>query len=391
MNKPSPEPPTEYKCHVCASAALDSVHGFERFQRVSSDCRPWRRDGQLSVCSACGCVQKMTDSHWRSEVEQIYQAYSLYHQSRGAEQVVFQAGSGMPESRSRRLLRRLFTEVPLAEEGALLDVGCGNGELLRTFGTMAPRWSLVGTELDDRHRSTVEGIEGVRAFHTLSPDQVPGQFELITMVHVLEHVPEPRDFLKILADRLTPDGVIVAQVPDYGQNPFDLLVADHCTHFTLATIDALVRRAGYDVLHVADDWIPKELTIVATRSDSPAFDPTRLRNDDSSAHTAKSLDWLNSVISSARNIAKNGHFGLFGTASPATWLSSELPDQVAFFVDEDPNRSGETHECRPIYRPDAAPPGSRVFMALPPATADAIRRRLAIRDVEFLLPPQFPK
>ena len=341
------------------------------------------------MCSACGCVQKVTHSRWRSEVEEIYEAYSLYHQSKGAEQVVFEEGSGIPEARSRRLLGRLFAEVHLPEEGALLDVGCGNGELLRTFSEMVPRWSLVGTELDDRHRSAVEGIRGVQGFFARAPDQVPGEFGLITMVHVLEHVPEPREFLQRLGDRLTRDGVIMAQVPNYGQNPFDLLVADHCTHFTLATIEALLRGAGYEVICVANDWIPKELTIVARRSGSPALVPVWPRNDDASAHVAKSLDWLNSVMSSARHVAKNGRFGLFGTASPATWLSSELQDQVAFFVDEDPNRAGETHEGHPIYRPDRAPSGSRVFMVLPPAFAEAIRRRLAIRGVEFLLPPQF--
>jgi SAM-dependent methyltransferase len=332
----------------------------------------------------------VTHSRWLSEVEEIYEAYSLYHQSKGAEQVVFEEGSGIPESRSRRMLRRLFAEVPLPEEGALLDVGCGNGELLRTFSEMVPRWSLIGTELDDRHRSTVESIEGVSALHTRSPDQIPGEFELITMVHVLEHVPEPRGFLHSLSSKLTQDGVIVAQVPNYGQNPFDLLVADHCTHFTLATLEALMRGAGYEVICVANDWIPKELTIVVRRSGSPTLDPVWPRNDDSSAHVTRSLDWLNSVMSSARHVAKNGLFGLFGTASPATWLSSELQDLVAFFVDEDPNRSGGTHEGHPIYRPDRAPSGSRVFMVLPHALAESIRRRLSIRGVEFLLPPQFP-
>ena len=67
------------RCHVCASPAIDMVPGYELFRRVTSDCKPWPRGGRLCVCRTCGCVQKVMDPAWQSEVETIYEAYSIYH------------------------------------------------------------------------------------------------------------------------------------------------------------------------------------------------------------------------------------------------------------------------------------------------------------------------
>ena len=160
----SPLSASGVRCHVCAGSAVDMVPGYEVFRRVTSDCRPWLRGGRLCVCQACGCVQKVTDHVWQSEVERIYEAYSVYHQSDGAEQSVFEEDSGRASSRSARLLERLNSHVQLPETGRLLDIGCGNGALLRAFGRFAPLWSLVGTELNGKYRPIVESFDGVKRY-----------------------------------------------------------------------------------------------------------------------------------------------------------------------------------------------------------------------------------
>ncbi len=54
-----------------------------------------------------------------------------------------------------------------------------------------PPWTLAGNEISDRDRRTIFAIPGVEAMHAGPIDSVPGRFELVTMVHVLEHVTVP--------------------------------------------------------------------------------------------------------------------------------------------------------------------------------------------------------
>lgn len=377
-------------CHLCGHPSLQEIGSYPNFSRVTSDSKPWPKGGRLFICSSCGGVQKIVDSDWESEVGRIYDSYSIYHQSAGTEQSVFDQSSGVGSSRSAHLLERLRSQGDLPDSGRLLDVGCGNGAFLSTFGAALPHWSLHGTELSAKYRKEIETIAGPGSLHVGGPTEVPGRFDLITLVHVLEHIPNPRRLLVELWEKLSVGGLLVIQVPGFMRNPFDLLIADHITHFNKTTILQPVRAAGYDVVIVTETWIHKELSVVArkgsgrTSSDNPLLEPalqpllTRLR-------------WLSAVVEAAAKLSASSGVGLFGTSIAATWLFTELAGRVDFFVDEDPNRAGRRYMKRPVYLPSEVPAGSQVFVALPSGFGEPVKARLETHSVRYrlVLPPVF--
>src|SRR5271154_1404276 len=247
--KPSPTP-----CHLCSSAALELVDCYETFARVTSDCKPWPRGGRLGICGTCGCVQAVADACWREEASRIYRDYTIWHQSGGSEQSVFD-GRGQAESRSWRILERLRREIALPSRGRLLDIGCGNGSLLSTANQLLPEWTLAGTEFDDKYRTRIESIPNVEGLYTGPLQEVPGRFDLVTLSHVFEHLTEPVTLLRLLPAMLKPEGYLLIQVPNYRENPFELTVADHCTHFCRSSLGKLVSGAGYAVQVLATDWV----------------------------------------------------------------------------------------------------------------------------------------
>jgi len=380
------------RCHVCAGSSIDPVAGYEAFHRVTSDCKPWPAGGRLCVCRTCGCIQKVIDQAWRSEVAQIYDNYTIYYQSGGVEQAVFDQNSGQAVRRSNRVLQHLQANAELPKHGRLLDVGCGNGALLRAFSSLIPGWSLVGTELSDKYRLAVEAIPGVEAFYACPPGEIPGSFDLIIVMHALEHIPAPADFLVQLRGKLAAGGLLIVEVPDHLQNPFDLLIADHSTHFTAATIAALIESAGYRLDAMATDWMPKELTALARRGEGRSTQSLPGASMPGIVSAPRSLAWLRSVIAAAREVATAGNFGLFGSSIAATWLASELGEAVDFFVDEDPSRLGKTHMGKPIYHPRDVPAQSHVFITLPaPLARDvALRLEKSHPACTYHLPPAFP-
>lgn len=377
------------KCHLCGGDKVSVFPSYRAFHRVTSDCKPWPAGGELGVCVSCGTAQAIISPQWEAEARAIYDAYTIYHQSGGAEQSVFDAATGAAMTRSTKLVRRLKKDISFADQGRLLDIGCGNGATLRAFSEVAPGWSLAGLEVNDRYKEVVESIPGVEALYTGTIAGIPGEFQAITLIHALEHIPQPAPFLKELWNKLTADGMLVVQVPDCRQNPFMFTVADHSTHFFKSTLCNLIASSGYDIVVAADNWIAKELTVVARKSNQrPALQETIDAGREVAEIDAR-VKWLENLGSEVRRLAAQEPIGIFGTSIAATWMDQELSGKTAFFVDEDPNRLGELFMGRKILPPSQAPSGSQIVLALPPQMADQVRVRLDRQSpaVRWYVPP----
>ena len=195
------------------------------------------------------------------------------------------------------------------------------------------------------------------------------------MVQVLEHVPDPRAFLIMLRQILTDRGVLVINIPDAEANPFDLLIVDHCSHFTLAHLNALAVSAGYEVAYGASDLLPRELVLIAR--------PTRTPRD--AAWPASKIDvsgyarWLAGVEQTARALSSAGPMALFGASNAGTWLGGALTGWNGVFVDEDKNCIGNELLGHRIVSPEQVPAGTTVFVPLVEALARKIAGRLSVK------------
>jgi 2-polyprenyl-3-methyl-5-hydroxy-6-metoxy-1,4-benzoquinol methylase len=376
----------EAACGICGSGTLEEMGDYRVLRRVTSDCRPWPAGGRIGVCRACGGVQKPADEAFLAEIDEIYTSYTIYHQAAGAEQAVFEQASGLPASRSVKLLDTFRRHADLKPTGRMLDVGCGNGATIRAFGQVAPGWTKAGTEFDAKYRSEVESVANTEPLYVGPVDEVPGTFDVITMIHVLEHIVDPVAVLTTLRAKLAPGGLLLIEVPHHPANAFELLIADHRSHFTADSLVRALAAAGYEIVSVAEDWIPKELSVVARAAATPRPAPPPGDALAARERIAGSLAWLRHTADRLRDLGAAGPVGLFGTSIAGTWLAAEAGDAIAFFVDEDPNRAGRTYLGRPVHAPADVPAGSRVFVGLPPAVAAGITRRLARPGVTFLLP-----
>jgi SAM-dependent methyltransferase len=379
-------------CHSCQSARLELAAGFEALHRVTSDCKPWPPGGLLAWCRECGLVQTVTNQAWHDEIAAIYTGYTIYHQSGGSEQPVFASGGGIGVARSEAIIRALRSQVEIPSSGRLLDFGCGNGAFLRSWSRVVNGWRLCGSEVSNKYQREIESIEGIEALYTTPLTEIPGTFDLISLIHVLEHIPNPRSFLAQLRAKLNPGGMLLVEVPDCSQNPFMLAVADHCSHFSPRMLASLFGNRDWTVLHADSAWIPKEITLVAqVRNAGGAMHPssvaTAVSTEDSQGvfNHWKTLD---NVSRQFLNLDRPGGRGIFGTSIAATWLDAQTQQAAAFFVDEDPLRIGKTHLGRPVVSPATVPAGAGVFLALPPVVAHPILDRLLQRypQLDLVLP-----
>lgn len=362
-------------CHICVTGDVRELPQYALLARVTSDFKSWPAGGRLGVCAYCGSVQKFVDEQWKSEIASIYADYTIYFQAGGAEQAVFLGDTAQPVTRSEWLVQQVIAHASLPATGRLLDIGCGNGALLRAFSRAMPGWTLAGTELSDATRAMVERVPRVEALYTGPLQETPGQFDMISLVHVLEHISHPLELLAAVAGKLKPGGILFIEIPDAERNPFDLLIADHVSHFTPATVTALLEAAGYSIAKLSQSWVVKEISAVATYAGNHAghvVQPSR--------GATAGLDWLLAASAAARRAraeAAGRPFGLFGSSIAATWLANEVECGMEFFVDEDPSRQGQQFMGRSILGPSQVPSGSVVFVGVGGGMAEHVARRLS--------------
>jgi len=100
-------------------------------------------------------------------------------------------------------------EVP--GKGKILDLGAGTGEFLAQVKKVG--WQIFGVEPNEgaRNLAAEKGVDLLEDSASF-PDQ---HFDVITMWHVLEHVPDLEKQIKELGRLLKPDGLLVIAVPNF--------------------------------------------------------------------------------------------------------------------------------------------------------------------------------
>jgi SAM-dependent methyltransferase len=121
----------------------------------------------------------------------------------------------------------LFERLLPAGRRRLLDVGSGPGYFL--LHGQQRGWSVRGIEPSAQAaaHSRGLGLEIVNAFLDDDTAETLGTYDVVNLNEVLEHVPDPRDALRLAFGRLEPGGLISLMVPnDY--SPFQAALRDAC-------------------------------------------------------------------------------------------------------------------------------------------------------------------
>ena len=372
-------------CIYCGSDRLKENAAYVGLNRIASDCKPWPPGGRFAICQECGYPQTIVTPAWHEDIRSIYKNYSVYFQSHGQEQSVYDADTGEPILRSDHLLRKLMDAVTLPDKGRLLDIGCANGNFLRAFAKAVPGWSLSGVEWDDKYLAQVQAVPGFEKLYTDGLDGIPGTYDVISLLHCFEHIPDPGPMLRSISGLLAPGGLLFIDVPDCSTNPFVLVVADHSSHYSVDSLRELVAREGFEILCATTGWLAKEVSVLARKSGA---EPEKLHLDPAYGdQLERHIHWLSVVTRHAQSFADNGGVAIFGTSIAATWLWAELKGNVKFFVDEDPNRIGLQHYGLPIFSPQDAPKNVPIYLALPPVVAKQVKPRLGAVLSNLVAPP----
>lgn len=97
-----------------------------------------------------------------------------------------------------------------------LDVGCGAGLLAEPLARLGAAVTGVDASAEvievAREHARRMGLE--IDYRAAAVEEVEGQFDLVTALEVIEHVAEPAAFVRSLAERLAPGGLLILSTPN---------------------------------------------------------------------------------------------------------------------------------------------------------------------------------
>lgn len=136
--------------------------------------------------------------------------------------------------------------------GKILDVGCGAGALLHRMRELG--WDANGIEIDPGAAQAARRLGLDVRTGTLKNASFPdNHFDLVTAVHVLEHVHRPVEFLNELWRVLKPGGLLFVEVPNalsfnyrvFRSEWFHLDAPRHLCSYSPRPLRYLLRSTGF--------------------------------------------------------------------------------------------------------------------------------------------------
>ncbi len=213
--------------------------------------------GHYSSCTSCASLyQRPVPSG--EELAAFYPAD--YHSMVG----------GGPIDRVRDDIRLRRLDRLGGPDGPVLDYGCGDGDFLLRAAERWPERDYWGFEIASQTgtRTLADTVTVVRGDHADLMATLP-PCRLVTMNHVIEHLPDPRAVLADLREKLVPGGVLEGQTPAAGSLEHRVFGTSwsgyhsprHTVVFTPEGLATLLERAGFVDVEVKGAFNPAAVAV----------------------------------------------------------------------------------------------------------------------------------
>lgn len=208
---------------------------------------------QIVECTTCGFA--FTNPRPADEdLGKYYESDEYISHSNTSKGIVSRLYQLVRKHTLKRKLRLVNSENNI---GTLLDIGCGTGEFLNTVKQGG--WKTIGIEPSASARKQCEDnykldVREEKDLNNLAPQS----FDVITMWHVMEHVPYLCARVNKLKELLKADGVLIIAVPNrnsydakfYGEHWAAYDLPRHLWHFRPQDMRKLLEKVGFEVTKI---------------------------------------------------------------------------------------------------------------------------------------------
>lgn len=220
---------------------------------------PGDEEIRVYACGTCG-LGYSDDGVTQAALDAYYAAMGKYGDLgvyAGGDHGGLETEAPWELARARTLADFIATNAP--RDARVMDLGCATGTLMALLGErgftaltgIEPLPSAVQIARDARGLDVAVG-----SITTIGGD---GNYDVVVLSHVLEHVLEIREALDLIHHSLAPGGLLVVEVPDshrfhrYVHIPYQDFNTEHINHFSPSILSALIESAGFECVALQED------------------------------------------------------------------------------------------------------------------------------------------
>jgi 2-polyprenyl-3-methyl-5-hydroxy-6-metoxy-1,4-benzoquinol methylase len=231
-------------CPVCGSTG-QRVFGHSEDYLVSKEVFT------LVQCSFCDFV--FTNPRPTVEILPSYYKSEDYISHTDSRKGIFEKVYGIVKHYMLKRKYLIIKKITGKKRYKILDYGCATGDLLLYLQNRGA--ICVGYEPDEDARSKAKekGVSVISKDYDLLTDPYRNRFDIVTLWHVLEHIPDLEAKVQMFSGILDENGAIVVAVPEY--KSYDAKhygfkwaawdVPRHLNHFETKTLQMLFEKNGF--------------------------------------------------------------------------------------------------------------------------------------------------
>jgi len=204
----------------------------------------FRNKFEYFECAQCDCLQI---NNIPDNLERYYPENYYAHKPINSPLTIF-----IPNNRFN-----IISHSGVDLNSRIIDVGCGDGSLIKYFGDMEYKNSIG---IDPMIGKDIEFENGINIYKK-NLDDIDALFDLIMFNHSFEHMSDPTSILKTVKNILDPGGICILRVPtvsssiwlQYGVNWVAIDAPRHIFIPSIKSMNILCDNAGLTLDNIVYD------------------------------------------------------------------------------------------------------------------------------------------